>query len=226
MLTNLQWPLRTVIYNCKRLIIIPPQPFIWSRLVEVQDGVWYCRQGLRGGAPGGLTHRGEEEGRSTDRPPAPGLAALHILLHLNRAEGGGWRYPGSPAESCNCSKTHLLPRAHPHQSLWFLSLTLGPWWMKAILPLLRSVYDKSQGRASRPLDGCEVTASRAPFRTTGLLSSRVTGARLLRGTHRGLGQPLAHLQRQPQIPCGRTDLRRWCWASWLTRWPPDHAHLP
>lgn len=50
MMTNLQWPLRTVIYNRKRLIIIPPQPFIWSRLVEVQDGVWYCRQGLWGGS--------------------------------------------------------------------------------------------------------------------------------------------------------------------------------
>lgn len=33
---NLQWAWRTVIYNCRKLIVIPPQPFIWSRLVKVQ----------------------------------------------------------------------------------------------------------------------------------------------------------------------------------------------
>lgn len=42
---NSQWAWRTVIYNCKKLIIIPPQSFIWSRLVKVQDRI-QCNTGI------------------------------------------------------------------------------------------------------------------------------------------------------------------------------------
>ena len=59
---NLQWAWRTVIYNRRKLIVIPPQPFIWSRLVKVQtvSGVTQASDAV--GTAGGLSRRGEEGG--------------------------------------------------------------------------------------------------------------------------------------------------------------------
>lgn len=72
--------------------------FLSSRSFGAISGSPRRRSGSAGcgcwGAPGGLAHRGEEEGGSAARPLAPGLATLHIVLSWNRtATGSGVATP-------------------------------------------------------------------------------------------------------------------------------------
>lgn len=55
---NLKGPLRTVIYDRKRLIIIHPQPFIWSRLVK--DLVIQAMDGIGGTEASPIVQRKKE----------------------------------------------------------------------------------------------------------------------------------------------------------------------